>query len=245
MKNITCLLAAVLAAGVFAMPEGFTDDWNAALKRAEKENKTVLALFTGSDWCIWCQRLEGEVFSKKEFSAEVVKDFVPVFLDFPRNQSLVKPAVLKRNRELAEKYGIQGYPTVLLLDAKGEVIGRTGYQAGGPVKYMADLRALPAKGKLLERHVGVYTKRAQTIMQGFVKELSEAASKSVGGDPDKAATEAAKKAAGPCREKIEKILAEVKAVKVPSSISEEVSGLIEQLSGLVENLKKAEKGELQ
>ena len=243
MKKIISAVAALIVAGVFAMPEGFTDDWDAALKRAAKENKTVLALFTGSDWCIWCQRLEGEVFSKKEFSTGVVKDFVPVFLDFPRNQSLVTPKVAARNRELAEKYGIQGYPTVLLLDAKGEVVGRTGYQAGGPVKYLADLRALPKKGKLLEKYVGSYSKRVQTIMQSFVKDLSDAAAKD--GGSEQAAANAAKKVAGPYREKVEKILAEAKAEKVPADISEEMSGLIEQLTQLVGNLKNAEKGELQ
>ena len=52
MKKIIMTVAAVLAAGVFAMPAGFTDDFDAALKKAADENKTVLALFTGSDWCI-------------------------------------------------------------------------------------------------------------------------------------------------------------------------------------------------
>ena len=65
MKKIILTVAAVLAAGVFAMPVGFTDDWDAALKKAAAEKKTVLALFTGSDWCIWCKRLEGEVLSQK------------------------------------------------------------------------------------------------------------------------------------------------------------------------------------
>jgi len=53
MKNIIMLVAAAFVAGAFAMPPGFTDDWDAALKKAADEKKTVLALFTGSDWCIW------------------------------------------------------------------------------------------------------------------------------------------------------------------------------------------------
>ena len=34
---------------------------------AKKTNKPIFALFTGSDWCIWCKRLEGEVLSQDEF----------------------------------------------------------------------------------------------------------------------------------------------------------------------------------
>ena len=111
MKKIIMTVAAALAAGVFAMPAGFTDDFDAALKKAAAENKTVFALFTGSDWCIWCKRLEGEVLSQKAFSDEVGKTFVPVFLDFPSNKALVKKSTLKRNCELAEKYD---KPDVLL-----------------------------------------------------------------------------------------------------------------------------------
>ena len=34
---------------------------------AKKENKLILADFTGSDWCGWCIKLKDEVFSKPEF----------------------------------------------------------------------------------------------------------------------------------------------------------------------------------
>ena len=142
MKNFIMLVAAAFAVGVFAMPSGFTDDWDAAMKKAASEKKTVFALFTGSDWCIWCKRLEGEVLSKKEFSDELGKSFVPVFLDFPGDKSLVPEAVAKRNAELARKYGIGGFPTVLLLDAQGKVLARTGYMRGGPSKYLAHLKSL-------------------------------------------------------------------------------------------------------
>ncbi|MCK7526322.1 MAG: thioredoxin family protein [Ignavibacteriales bacterium] len=35
-----------------------------ALQKAKTENKAVLVNFTGSDWCVWCQRLSAEVFSQ-------------------------------------------------------------------------------------------------------------------------------------------------------------------------------------
>ena len=49
-----------------------------ALKTAQLENKTVLVNFTGSDWCVWCKRLNEEVFSKPEFAeyAEKIADSI-------------------------------------------------------------------------------------------------------------------------------------------------------------------------
>ena len=48
-------------------------DAEKALATAKKENKSVLMNFTGSDWCGWCIKLEGEVFSKREFSKAALK----------------------------------------------------------------------------------------------------------------------------------------------------------------------------
>jgi len=48
---------------------------------------------------------------------------------------------------LSKKFGVQGYPTVLLLDADGNKIGETGYQEGGAAKYVEHLKELLAKAK--------------------------------------------------------------------------------------------------
>ena len=38
------------------------------------------------------------------------------------------------------KYGIRGFPTVLLLDKEANVVLQTGYQAGGPSRYVAHIK---------------------------------------------------------------------------------------------------------
>ena len=51
-------------------------------------------------------------------------------LDYPRRKTL--PAALReQNSGLAKKYGIRGYPTILFLGAKGQVLGQYGYDMGG------------------------------------------------------------------------------------------------------------------
>ena len=246
MKKLIMTVAAALAAGVFAMPAGFTDDFDAALKKAAAENKTVFALFTGSDWCIWCKRLEGEVLSQKAFSDEVGKTFVPVFLDFPNDKSLVKAATAKRNRELAEKYSIRGYPTVLLLDTKGEVLAQTGYRAGGPEKYLAHVKGLVQNGPLLQKHIKPYEKRFEDLGRKFGKAANAVAAKVTG---DRAAKEKAVKAAfptlvGPILTDMKALRKDLAAEQVPTAITSDKDGLLKQVDNAIEFLTKASKGEL-
>ena len=116
----------------------WTTDFAQALKDAKKDKKLLLVDFTGSDWCGWCIRLDNEVFSKEEFAKYAEKNLVLVKIDFPKRkaQSSEEKA---RNNKLAQKYGVQGLPTILLMDADEKVILQTGYQPGGPEAYIKHL----------------------------------------------------------------------------------------------------------
>ena len=120
-------------------PEGFTDNLGEALAKAKAEGKLVYVCFSGSDWCGWCIKLEREVLSKSEFIDGVKNDFVLVYLDSPRNKSLLSEYAKKANKGLAKKYGIRGYPTALILDGEGNTVGKTGYRKGGAEAYVKHL----------------------------------------------------------------------------------------------------------
>lgn len=111
-----------------------------AIEQAKKENKAVLVNFTGSDWCIWCKRLSSEVFQQKEFKEYADKSLVLVMLDFPRNVEQ-SAETQSYNRILAQKYGIQGFPTILIFNSQGKMIAQTGYQPGGPEKYIQHIQS--------------------------------------------------------------------------------------------------------
>lgn len=70
-----------------------------------------------------------------------------VELDFPKDKSKLSEETQKQNEELSEKYGIEGFPTILLMDAKGRPYARTGYREGGPEKYVAHLDGLLERKK--------------------------------------------------------------------------------------------------
>ncbi|GAA5127890.1 thioredoxin family protein [Luteolibacter yonseiensis] len=116
-------------------------DYEVAKKRAKDEKKDILVDFTGSDWCGWCIKLKKEVFDKPEFQEYAKKHLVMLELDFPRKKQL--PAKEKeQNEKLSQEFQIEGFPTILLLKASGREIARTGYQEGGPEKYIEHLKGL-------------------------------------------------------------------------------------------------------
>lgn len=116
-------------------------DLETAKKRAKDEHKTILADFTGSDWCGWCIKLKKEVFDQPEFQDYAKKHLVMLELDFPRKKEL-PPKEKEQNEKLSKDFKVDGYPSVLLLNARGKELGRTGYQAGGPAKYVEHLKEL-------------------------------------------------------------------------------------------------------
>ncbi|GHC55206.1 hypothetical protein GCM10007100_22170 [Roseibacillus persicicus] len=117
MKAILTTIALFLTATfAFAEKEGWTTDLEAAFTKAEKEKKSVLVEFTGSDWCPPCKMMAKNVFTKKEFIEKAGEDFILVELDFPNGDKELK----KKNEPYAEKYKIEGFPTVILFDSKGK-----------------------------------------------------------------------------------------------------------------------------
>ncbi len=116
-------------------------DYKQALAVAKSEGKPVLVNFTGSDWCIWCKRLVNEVFSKDEFINYAKENLVLLKLDFPRSLPQT-PQEKQQNEELAKKFSITGFPTIVILDKDGKEKARTGYQQGGAEKYVEHLQEL-------------------------------------------------------------------------------------------------------
>jgi len=110
-----------------------------AVEIAKKEDKRVLVQFSGSDWCKWCIKLNDEVFNKKDFADYAKDKMILVNLDFPRTIAQTDE-VKEYNRSMANKYGVRGFPTVLLLDKEGNLVKKTGYQRGGPNAYVEHIK---------------------------------------------------------------------------------------------------------
>jgi thioredoxin-related protein len=157
VKQIIFLFV-VLAVVVTGCNRGLSDNANAgadlnwltdlpkAQAEAKAENKLVLMNFTGSDWCIWCIKLDKDTFSKPEFADYAKKNLVLVELDFP-NEKPQPDALKKANAALAAKYDPEGaFPTLILMKPDGTVIWKqTGYLEGGPSAMIAEIEKAKQK----------------------------------------------------------------------------------------------------
>ena len=132
MKRLFLLV--IMCAGLGQTVRSQAVEWltdaQAAQAKAKGENKMVLLDFTGSDWCIWCKKLKREVFDKPEFAQFAQSRLVLVEVDFPRNKTLPE-AQKQANAQLDKTYGINSYPTIILLDPDGKQVVRMGYAFGG------------------------------------------------------------------------------------------------------------------
>ncbi|WP_309385228.1 thioredoxin family protein [Cerasicoccus frondis] len=123
------------------VPEGWVTDYQGALAEAKKDGKAVLIDFTGSDWCGWCKKLDKEVFDQAAFEEYAEQNLVRVYLDFPSNKPQTE-TLKNQNEELAKQYGVQGFPTILVLNSDGDALAKIGYQRGGAEKYVETLKEI-------------------------------------------------------------------------------------------------------
>ena len=115
------------------------EDYQQAQAESKKSGKPILADFTGSDWCGYCIALKKEVFDTPAFKEWAAKNVILLELDFPRRKTQAAE-IKQQNEKLSQQFNIEGFPTILILDATGKKIGELGYQEGGPDKWIAEFK---------------------------------------------------------------------------------------------------------
>jgi protein disulfide-isomerase len=147
MKKITLVLFTLLFFIIACGNKTQTSDelnWTAnleeAIETAKAENKAVLVNFTGSDWCKWCFKLSDEVFSQDDFKKYADENLILVKLDFPR--TIQQSNEIKAyNQSVAQKFGVQGFPTIIIINSQGKPVAKTGYQPGGAANYVTHIQS--------------------------------------------------------------------------------------------------------
>src|SRR5579871_5569456 len=105
-KGILSVLIAAVALGAQAAGITWTKGYSAAKHDAKTSGKLIMIDFY-TDWCVWCKKLDSDTYPAKEVVDQSGK-FVPVKLDAEKDAEGVR---------LAKKFKIDGYPTVLFIDA--------------------------------------------------------------------------------------------------------------------------------
>lgn len=144
-KWLTVVAAVAICTGAFAS-DGWMTDLDKATAKAKEENKHVLIDFSGSDWCGWCIKLDKEVFAQKAFKDYAKDNLVLLLVDWPQSTPDSK-AVQAKSGPIMKKYGIQSFPTVLILSPDGKTLAKTGYQDGGAEAYVEHIKKLIAEAK--------------------------------------------------------------------------------------------------
>jgi thioredoxin-related protein len=172
MRHIILFLVAVSSVCLYPVrAANWLTDLAAARQRQAAENKGILILFTGSDWCPACKQLKADVLSKPEFGSFADANLILVEADFPRNKAL-PPQQKQANANLAKTYGVKAYPTMVLLDSRGEEFVRPSYAEDGVRSFVS-------------------------MMENHVRNISVAAGRQPAKGPGEQATTVAPAVAGP------------------------------------------------
>jgi thioredoxin-related protein len=123
-----------------------SDDTNfpraAALAKSTK--RPLLLAFIGTDWSISSLKLDREVFDQADFADNATYNFVLCKLHFYQTRDR-SPEIIRQNEELATKYEVREFPTVVVLSPDGRELGRLGYIPGGVRAFATALNAIIAR----------------------------------------------------------------------------------------------------
>lgn len=125
----------------------FAQEWQLNLDNAKsiasQKNKNIVLVFSGSDWCGPCIKLDKNIWETAEFQKAAAENWVLLKADFPRKKAnRLSKEQIATNEMLAEKYNPVGYfPLVLILDDTGKVMGTTGFKDFSPSEYIKHLQS--------------------------------------------------------------------------------------------------------
>lgn len=145
MKKIIFIISFLVPITMFS--QNWKSNFEEAKAEAMKQEKNILLIFSGSDWCAPCIKLDKNIWQSEEFIKYSDQNYILYKADFPKKKANQLSDTLKnQNNELAEKYNQNGnYPLVVLLDKNGKVLGMTGYKNVSPNDYLEILKSLDKK----------------------------------------------------------------------------------------------------
>ena len=123
--------------------QNWETDWKVATQKSKKNNQKLILVFSGSDWCIPCIKLEKEIWEAESFKAYALENYVLLRADFPkRKKNALSKKKQTHNDKLAERFNAAGYfPLVVVISPEDKVLGQLGYEKSTPEKYIELINA--------------------------------------------------------------------------------------------------------
>lgn len=125
----------------------FGQEWQVsyaeALSCAKDQKKPLILVFSGSDWCAPCIKLDKEIWQSEEFRKYADKNYILYKADFPRKKNnKLAEELEQQNKALADLYNPKGhFPLVVVLNDNEKVLGQTAYKKLSPTKYVSHLNS--------------------------------------------------------------------------------------------------------
>lgn len=140
-------LIVYILVGIFSLYSisGYTQDWKydfeEAISIAKNSDQQIALVFTGSDWCPPCKRLEKNILMDKKFQEFAGNKLVWVRADFPRKkENKLSEEQQVKNDALADRFNKRRkFPTILIVDSEGKVLKDIEYKRKRTVEEYIDL----------------------------------------------------------------------------------------------------------
>lgn len=129
-----------------------TTNLKEAQQWAQEQNRPILLVFSGSDWCQPCMRLDKYILQEEAFQAFAQKELVVLKCDFPQRKRLPE-GTLQQNEALAERFNPKGaFPKVLLLDPTLQSLGEISYNGQDIPTFLQQINTLRPKKTGLQEY---------------------------------------------------------------------------------------------
>lgn len=113
----------ILTSSIF----GFNDnsEWNdvSEIDQLSSENKKVRMIYFHAEWCMWCKKLEKEVFNDFEVNNYIEQHFLPFQADVESRNIIEYKSKYLTIKQLAELLNVKTFPTVVFINSSQEPIG--------------------------------------------------------------------------------------------------------------------------
>ncbi|WP_185152674.1 thioredoxin family protein [Fulvivirga aurantia] len=119
---ILFLLTSINQSGISQEVEMITD-WNKATELANQENKQILIILTGSDWCTPCKKMDKKVINQPEFQEYASQRLVLFLIDLTKEVVFDSKNPTNKDYEVfKKKYETNELPSLILTDTHGKKI---------------------------------------------------------------------------------------------------------------------------
>ena len=161
------------ATEIFAQPCNNAEE---AFANAKQKNLPVLLVFSGSDWCLPCKRLEKNILGDTIFKNFAQQQLVTFVADFPQKKKLSASQKVS-NEKLADEFNPKGiFPLLLLIKPNRTIVASLEYENYSARDFVKQVNKILASGNMLKEQT------AKTKLMGSAFEFIVTATSNQAGD---------------------------------------------------------------